>query len=80
MESRIQYCSAVFSDGEDFARAAREAGVDTTAELLLGLHDGGFWWTPAPVGAASAPAFVPVAPFAELPERATAALRRWAER
>ncbi len=80
MESRTQHPSAVFADSEDFARAARAAGTDTTAEILLGLDDRGFWWTPTPVRAASGPSFVPTAPLAELPEEAVDALRTWATR
>ncbi|GAA2428094.1 hypothetical protein [Streptomyces macrosporus] len=80
MESRTQHPSAVFADSEDFARATRGAGTGTTAEILLGLDDGGFWWTPTPVRTAVAPVFVPTVPLSELPEEALDALRTWATR
>jgi hypothetical protein len=80
MESRTQHSSAAFADSEDFARAATDAEVDTTAEVLPGLDDRGFWWTLTPVHTTRAPDFVPIAPPAELPEEAVTALRAWAAR
>ncbi|GAA2387438.1 hypothetical protein GCM10010420_08080 [Streptomyces glaucosporus] len=80
MESRTQQPSAVFADSEDFARATRDAGVRSAAQILVGLGDRGFWWTAAPGRAPAAPAFVPTVPLAELPESAVAALRAWAAR
>ncbi|MTE19736.1 hypothetical protein F0L17_11490 [Streptomyces sp. TRM43335] len=80
MESRTRHSSTTFADSEDFARAARAVGADTTAEALLGLDDRGFWWTLTPVDTAPAPDFVPIAPLAELPEEAVTSLRRWVVR
>lgn len=69
--------SAAFPTAGEFGRAVGAVETDAETDLLIGFHDGGFWWTLTPV---HRPGLVPTTALAGLTDAEVERLRKWAAR